>query len=760
MLRTFGFRPETLLAALTLCACVSSGGRPKLDAAQAPDDAGQDGGRIDADDAGDAGGGDAQVDGAVSLGDGAAERGACATDNGGCDALTECSVSGEQVSCGVCPTGYAGTGKRGCVDIDECADSPCSDLAGCTNEPGSYACGSCPDGYDDVNGDASDCRDIDECATDNGGCDALTTCTNTDGSRECGVCPASFADADEGDATNCVWDDPALLDLAPSEGALVPAFSPTLTAYTIELPLSVESLSLVAVLPSAEVSHANARIVDEELVSGTASAPIALKRGPNVFDVIVTADSGTTRTYRVTAVRTRRFDAYVKASVTSSGLGASIALSRDGSTLVVGAPDEDSGAGAIYVYTWTPDGWSEQVRWVPSFPDAGDRFGASVALSGNGDTLAVGASGHASSSRVISLAAVSQQDNGAPSAGAVFVYKRTASVWSTQAFVKAPNADSGDYFGTSVALSESGDTLAVGAIGEQGAGYGVDPADNNAGPLFPPGAAYAFIRTGKTWASQAYLKGDSIRATSFLGYSVSLSDDGNRLAVGAPGITVMGAALMFDRTSSIWSGPVLIDGYQSTRSDYGWDVSVSGDGNTVAVGSPLDGDPTRGVFDGPPGFVEAAGKDSGAVFVYGRAGLDWSLRHFIKSTNSDKGDTFGQDVALSANGKTLAVGAPAEGGAALGVNAIPVVDDNGLLNSGAAYVFTDDGSGFVETEYVKAINAGASDAFGECVALSASGNVLAVGAPGEDAAAVGVSNRPPALNNNSATDTGAAYVYH
>jgi hypothetical protein len=166
------------------------------------------------------------------------------------------------------------------------------------------------------------------------------------------------------------------------------------------------------------------------------------------------------------------------------------------------------------------------------------------------------------------------------------------------------------------------------------------------------------------------------------------------------------------------------------------------------------------VFDGPPGFVGTAGQDSGAVFVYGRAGLDWALRHFIKSSNSDKSDSFGQDVALAADGKTLAVGAPNEGGSAVGVNASPVLGDNGTLYSGAAYIFTDDGSGFVEREYVKATNPDVSDRFGECVALTANGNVLAVGSPGEDAAAVGVSSEPPALNNNSAPDTGAAYVYY
>ena len=116
----------------------------------------------------------------------------CATNNGGCDKLTTCTNTSGGRACGLCPSGYTGTGATACVDIDECAtnNGGCDPLTACTNKPGSYTCGSCPSGY--TSSGPTDCVDIDECKTNNGGCDSLTTCTNTPGSRTCGACPSGY----------------------------------------------------------------------------------------------------------------------------------------------------------------------------------------------------------------------------------------------------------------------------------------------------------------------------------------------------------------------------------------------------------------------------------------------------------------------------------------------------------------------------------------------------------------------------------------
>ena len=115
------------------------------------------------------------------------------TDNGGCDALTECTDGIDEVTCGGCPAGYSGDGESGCVEIDECAtdNGGCDALTTCTDGINEVTCGACPAGY---TGDGeSGCVEIDECATNNGGCDALTECTDGINEVTCGACPAGYA---------------------------------------------------------------------------------------------------------------------------------------------------------------------------------------------------------------------------------------------------------------------------------------------------------------------------------------------------------------------------------------------------------------------------------------------------------------------------------------------------------------------------------------------------------------------------------------
>ncbi len=95
-----------------------------------------------------------------------------------------------------CEAGYAPVDGE-CVDVDECAtdNGGCDPLTSCTNTAGSRTCGACPAGY---SGDGEvGCTDVDECAADHGGCDPLTSCTNTIGSRTCGPCPADHTGTGE-----------------------------------------------------------------------------------------------------------------------------------------------------------------------------------------------------------------------------------------------------------------------------------------------------------------------------------------------------------------------------------------------------------------------------------------------------------------------------------------------------------------------------------------------------------------------------------
>lgn len=160
--------------------------------------------------------------------------------------------------------------------------------------------------------------------------------------------------------------------------------------------------------------------------------------------------------------------------------------------------------------------------------------------------------------------------------------------------------------------------------------------------------------------------------------------------------------------------------------------SVAIDGNTVVVGA--GGDLS---FPGAIGEDSAAtgvngnqadnsAKDSGAAYVFVRGGIDgftWTQQAYLKASNTDAGDGFGQSVAIS--GDTIVVGAGYEDSAATGVNGNQA--DNGAAKAGAAYVFVRSAGVWTQQAYLKASDASAGDGFGTAVDID--DDTIVVGAP-------------------------------
>lgn len=403
--------------------------------------------------------------------------------------------------------------------------------------------------------------------------------------------------------------------------------------------------------------------------------------------------------------------AYVKASNTGANdnFGDSLALSADGSALVVGARFEDgsspgvngnpfnnaaNNAGAAYVFRRTAGTWAQEAYVKASNPHFGTLFGAAVAISGDGETFAVGSPDENSAATGING---NHADTSATGAGAVYVYRRVVGTWAQEAYVKASNTGVVDSFGGSVALSNDGATLAVGAQFEDSAATGVNgnQLDNSASNA---GAAYVFTRSAGTWSQQAYLKAFNTGAVDYFGRKVSLSADGSSLAVSAPGEA---SAAM----------------------------NVSGD--------PLDN----------------SLPDAGAVYLFTRSAGVWSQRAYLKATNTAHQDHFGYSLALSADGTALAVGAAFEDGGVAGVDGNPL--DNSVSQAGAVYLYTGFGSAWRPQSYLKPSNPGLGDLLGYSVAISGDGSFVATGAPYEDGSATGV-NGPI---NDAAGDGGAVYVF-
>src|SRR5690606_11149966 len=107
-------------------------------------------------------------------------------------------------------------------------------------------------------------------------------------------------------------------------------------------------------------------------------------------------------------------------------------------------------------------------------------------------------------------------------AGAAYVFVRSGSTWSQQAYLKASNTGAGDLFGSAIAIS--GDTVIVGASQEDSAGRGVNDDESGNGST-DSGAAYVFTRSGTSWSQQAYLKASNSSEAIRFGYAVAPSGD-------------------------------------------------------------------------------------------------------------------------------------------------------------------------------------------------------------------------------------------
>jgi FG-GAP repeat protein len=494
--------------------------------------------------------------------------------------------------------------------------------------------------------------------------------------------------------------------------------------------------------------------------------------------------------------------AYIKASnphamdhfgcggVNQGHTGSGVAISGDGLTLAVGAPHEASGSagingnqadtsvfdgGAVYVFTRNGTRWQQQAYVKPSNPKMDAEFGHAVALSADGNTLVVSAYWESSKATGVNG---DQKDTSIPQAGAIYVFIRRGTTWTQQAYIKASNTGEagtaeafgeGDQFGFSIALSADGNTIAAGAITEDSAATGINgnQADNSAAGA---GAVYVFTRTGTTWTQQAYVKPAEINAGDLFGYAVSLSADGNLLAVGSfdedgSSRTIngpydnkangSGAAYVFTRSGTTWSQQAYIKPSNGEPQDsFGVDVALNSDGTTLLVGS-LDED-CKATGINPPGCDNDWRDDlsMGAAYVFARAGTTWSQQAFIKASNTGFNDWFGSRLALSGDGNVAAIGASLEDSNATGINGNQ--KDDSANEAGAAYLFTRTGTTWQQQAYIKGSNTEAYDEFGSSLALDRTGRTLVISARGEDGGGHGEGGKP---SDNSVDEAGAVYVF-
>jgi hypothetical protein len=347
--------------------------------------------------------------------------------------------------------------------------------------------------------------------------------------------------------------------------------------------------------------------------------------------------------------------------------GKSVAVS--GNTAIVGANSSNTGnQGSVYVFVRSGTSWVQQAQLLASDGELNDNFGSSVAI--DGDTIVVGAD---------------YDDVGANiEQGSAYIFTRSGTTWTQQAQLTTIGDSAYTYFGKSVAVS--GNTVIVGAYWD------------DVGANINQGSAYIFTRSGNIWAMQAQLFAADGTAFDIFGYSVSIS--GETAIVGAPGDDVIvnthqGSAYIFTRSGTLWTQQAKLTSLSNSFAPFfGGSVAISGE--TAIIGAPY----------------ASVGNNTlqGSAYIFTRSGTTWTEQTRLSIAGGVYLSNFGFSVAIS--GETVVVGAYG--------------DDIGTNHSqGSAYVFFRSGITWTQQPRLNAADGAQEDYFGYSVAIS--GNNIIIG---------------------------------
>ena len=407
--------------------------------------------------------------------------------------------------------------------------------------------------------------------------------------------------------------------------------------------------------------------------------------------------------------------------------GSAVTLSSDGNSLIVGVPRDDTGGlnrGAVHFFTQSGNTWSYSSTIDNTFTDLSledyDNFGISVALSPDGNILAVGAENHTPNS-----------------AGGVYLFTKNNNFWSYGSVIDTNftglSLRQRDHFGSSVTFSPDGNILTVGAFGHNTEG-GI--TDNE-------GAAHFFYRDGTTWTysgiiengspawltlydddefgNAAALYTDDEDKTFFVG-SLPYDDTGgdNRGAVRIVNVTApdapteLSANIGYDKVDLTWTAPTNAEilSYDYSQDNGGsWTAIPDSDADTTSY-TVADLTPgTSYTFKVRARSILEPGESSDGI-----SAIPNKIADGVSGITLEDSDLFGSAVTLSSDGNTLIVGA------------------TGFSTIGSTHLFTRSNGFWVYDAAVDAsdLGLGEPDSFGSAVALSPDGNTLIIGANGDN----------------------------
>ena len=301
------------------------------------------------------------------------------------------------------------------------------------------------------------------------------------------------------------------------------------------------------------------------------------------------------------------------ANLTEAGALTSIAMSEDGNTVSIADFGAESTAGQVRVYSWDGSAWIQKgADLVGEAP--GDAV-SSISMSGDGDTIVMGAS---------------YNDGNGTDAGHARVYDWNGSSW-VQRSNDIDGQSAADYSGQSVSISDDGNTMALSSPGNNSNG-------NDSGHV------RIFTWSGTAWIAVGNpIVGESAEDQI---NNVSISTDGETIAVGATGNDGNGADSGHVRVYN-WNGTAWtqigddING-EAAGDMSGYSVALSDAGDTVAIGAPAN---------------DGSGSNAGHVRLYDWNGTAWVQRGADLDGEAID-DRSGSSVSINSIGSTVVVGAP------------------------------------------------------------------------------------------------------
>ncbi len=439
---------------------------------------------------------------------------------------------------------------------------------------------------------------------------------------------------------------------------------------------------------------------------------------------------------------------------------------------------------------------------------SGDEFGTAVALSGDGNTLAI------SAVKEDSIDVLNLDDGSAIDSGAVYIYSKINNKWQFKQYIKALPVLPGAQFGSALALDDDGTTLVVGEwLGSDG---------------ISSGAAYIFELINEQWNQVKKISAVTPLAIDYFGFSLAVSGDGNTIVIGVPGKvgyleTSKGKLLVFKKVNALWSDVAnLITASDSADYDYfGISVDINFDGTRIIaakefrassiyiydykittgnviktwVEQKLSATLVNGYTNS--GFGAVSIDNSGDVIAFSQVGVQILVFKYeldaisnnqrwinkLKYSSKTPSGVFGGgeilsgfpiligigilgvrgSLMLSGDGKNLIVGAAFEAtnknGVFTGFSASDGADANLLY--GASYLFQETAANqWTQKRYIKSANSDTNDFFSCAVAISNDGNTVAIGALGESSSNVNnISTITPDKTDNLKINSGAVYVY-